>query len=398
MLTALMMTLTVQATVPKIHYDLESRRPEVTPTGTWEKISSPGVRNNIDTPAGMLAYVISENGYLFNWRPSVDSTRLSGQADIIGAMLSQDESLLVVAERIGGAGKNNSTRLIFLNLINGKLCGGMEIPERRITHIANIPGENSKILAVQEGQSEFKNGNALLMIDLRRRLVRQISPDMEQRITSFCTDGSRVWFSFADGNRFGEIELDDSARIRYCDTKKQVLGLNYNNASRTVIVYEPGVCEFFSLNHNGLFLEKSVELPHGFNAVWHLGVPQVANTLFLVDGQGKALMVTPGGTVPIQERMESYGCAMPGNAVCFGTSNRGKVNTVSIPDCRVVNSLAPNSLRPHSRNKTLCIFYRTAVPPQLILLDERGNIFKIIMTGRRGKKAALLLVDKNGIR
>lgn len=398
LLTLLMMIFSVHADVPKIHYDLESRRPEVTPTGVWEKIASPGMRNNTDTPAGMLAYAISENGYLFNWRPSTDTSRISGQADIIGALLSQDESLLVIAERIGGAGKNNSTRLIFLNLINGKLCGGMDIPERRITAIANIPGENSKILAVQEGQSEFGNGNALLMIDLRRRRVRQITPDMEQPITSICTDGNKVWFAFTEGNRFGEIELDDSAQVRYCDTKKQVAGLNYNPASRSVIAYGVGVCEFFSNNHNGLFLEKSIELPAEFTAVWHLGVSQVANTLFLVDANGKALMVTPGGVVPVQERMEPYGCAVPGNTVWLGSSDRNKIKSISIPDCNVLNTLTPNSLRPHSRNKVRSIFFRTAVPPQIILLDERGNIFQIIVTGRRGKKTVLLLVDKNGIR
>lgn len=389
---------TVKASVPKIHYDIESRRPEVTPTGTWEKIVSPGILNNSATPAGMLAYIVSENDYLFNWRPSPDITRLSGQADITGAMLSQDESLLVIAERIGGTGKNNSTRLVFINLINGKLCGGLELQGRRITHIANIPGENAKILAVQEGQSEFKNGNALLTIDLRRKRVHQISPDLEQPITSFCNDGTRVWFAFKNGNRFGEIEFDDASRIRYCDTKKEVLGLNYNSAARSVIAYQTGVCEFFSINHNGLFLEKSVELPENFSAIRHLGVPQMANTLMLVDKNGKAFMVTPGGTVPLKNRMEPYGCAMAGNFVLFGSGDRNRIHKISLPDCSVQGYLAPNSLRPYSRNKTTYVFSRTATPPQLILLDERGNIFRIVMTGRRRKKNVLLLVDKNGIR
>ena len=385
--------------IPKIHYDLQDDSAMVEPTGVWEKVASPGVQNNVSTPHGMLAYSISENNILFNWKPSSDTSRLSGQADIVGALLTLDESLLVIAEQVGGTGRPNSTRLVFVNVINNKICGGMMLDKRRVKKIITIPGMSNKILAVQEAQSVFQNRNALLVIDLKRKRITQAGPGFDQPINSVCTDGTSAWVSFENNNSFAEIDLEDpDKKPRYCDAKKPVLSLVYNPNSRNIIAIGSGICEFFSINRHALFLEKSLMLPDNFTTVWELGLPNLPNGVLVQNKDGKGLVVTSGGVVPIAARLEPYGCMLSDRTLLAGTADRSRIDNITLPDCAVSRYFAPSSLRPFSRNKTIFIFPRTTSPQEIIILDERGNVFKLALSGRRGRKTVLLLTDRTGVR
>ena len=389
----------LNANAPKIVYDWADTTVNVNPTGVWEKVISPGVMNNSGTPPGMLAYTISENNTLFNWKPSVDNTRLSGQADICGATLSLDESLLVIAEKIGGSNQPNSTRLIFINVINNKICGGMTLEKRRIRQIVRIPGMSNRILAVQEAQSSFQNRNALLMIDLKRKRIIQAGPGFDQAINSVCTDGIKAWISFENNSSFAEIDLEElNKEPRYCDAKKPVLSLSYNPVTKNIIACGTGICEFFSVNSNSLFLEKSIALPDEFTPVWHLTLPNIANGILLQDKEGKGFVVSSGGVVPITTRLEPYGCMLPDHTLLVGISDRFRINNIILPDCSVKRYFAPLSLRPFTRNKTLFLFARTTNPIETIIVDDRGNVFKFTLTGRRGRKTVMVLSDKTGVR
>ena len=347
----------------------------------------------------MLAYAVAENNCMFTWIPSVDTSRLTGQADIIDALLSPDESLLIIAERIGGANKNNSTRLIFLNLLNNKICGGMDIPERRITKLLDLPGRNGTFLAFQEGQSVFNNGNALLVIDIRKKRVRQIGQNISDRISDVCTDGSNVWFAIEGKNQICELDLDDPFKLRYCDTKKPVLKLAVNPASKSVIALENGFCEFYSVTRNGLYLESSLEFPENYQPVWMMSVSSRGNTAVAVDAEGKGFLISAGGIVPLNGRIATHGCPLPDGTILLGTVERyPKLNNIAIPGGEVKSYITPSTLRPSSRNKTLAVFARTGNPQECIQIDERGNIFKLILQGRRGRKNTILIVNKTGLR
>lgn len=398
LLTAVVVS-SVSAQVPKIHYDREIGRPEIKATGKLEKVMTPGAINNANTPPGMLAYAVAENNCIFNWEPSVDTGRITSQADIIDALLSPDESLLIIAERIGGANQNNSTRLLFVNLINSKLCGSMDIPERRIVKLLDLPGQNGTFLALQEGQSAFQNGNALLKIDIRRKRVRQIGQDINEQITGICTDGNSVWFSALNSTRICELELDNPFKLRHYDTKKPVMMLGYNPSSKSVIAVEDGYCEFFNVVPSGLFLDNSVELPANYKAAWFMCISSRSNSALTVDGDGKALFISPGGLMPLTGRFAPYGCTLPDGTVLMGTVERlPRVNNIILPGGDVKGYIVPASLRPLNRNRTFAIFASTAKVPEFIQLDERGNVFKLSMSSRRGRKSSILIVNKTGFR
>ena len=391
--------LVLCADAPKIHYDWNDAAVTVKPTGVWDKVNAPGVMNNASTPPGLLAYHLSENGVMFSWKSSADSSRISGQADIVGAVLSLDESLLIIAERIGGNDQPNSTRLVFINVLNNKICGGMTLETRRIRQIFTVPGMNHKILAIQQGQSAFKSLASLLLIDLKRKSVTRIGPGFDKEINSLCTDGSRVWLSFENNSSFAEVSLDDPEKEpRYCDAKKTVLCLSYNPLTRNVIACGSGICEFFSISRDSLFLERSMTLPDEFAPVWQLSLPIIPNGMLLQNRDGKGMVISSGGIVPLDFRVEPYGCILPDKSVLIGTGNRSRINNLILPECSVKHFYAPAAMRPISRNKVLYIFPRTTKPVETILVDDHGNVFKLALQGRRGRKSVVLLTDKTGVR
>lgn len=386
--------------LPKLRYDRPLPQVSVEPTGKWEKLPSPGNRNDLKNPPGALAAILSENNFVFNWKPSPDISRVSQPADLTGAILSEDESTLIIAERIGGKDKNNSTRLLFVNLAGARVCGGFELPMRRITAIAAIPGVSGKIIAVQEAQEATNTQNKLLVIDLRRRRITAESAPLPRVISTFATDGSRIWFASSGATSVSEIELDmlNGGEIKNHETKAEICGISFCRSSNSLFVAERGFCEFFSVRPDTLFLEKSLPLPAGFTPVWTLALRQPANSAVIVDNNGKALFVFSGGTMPLQEKVEPYGCLLPDNQVMLGCSRQMQIMRMHFPSADPQGYITPNTLRPANRNKTFKLFARTTNPVQLIQLDERGNIFQITLTGRRGKKNPVMLVDKSGIR
>ena len=46
----------------------------------------------------------------------------------------------------------------------------------------------------------------------------------------------------------------------------------------------------------------------------------------------------------------------------------------------------------------LAVFARTGNPQECIQIDERGNVFRLILQGRRGRKNTILIVNKTGMR
>ena len=385
--------------LPKIHYDAEERVPEVKATGTWKKLPVSNSGHADKTPPGTLAAQLAEDGFLFTWRPSPDVSRVLQAADLTGAQISEDGSLLIIAERIGGAGSNNSTRFVFINLISGNICGGFELPLRRITAFYTIPGTPEKIIAVQDEQLQTKTEHKLLLIDLKRRSVSAESAPQFRPVTSVATDGRRLWFSLSNSNDIMEcdVALTETPLSRH-QTKHSVRRLLFHPKSNSIIAWQHYICEYFSIKPSMLYLEHTVQLPAYFSQAWAAVVPGIANAAVFVDNNGRGIYVSPGGYVTLPGKLEPYGVALSGNQVIIGSSDRMKLANIILPDAILKGFYAPNSLQPHNRNKTRFLLARKTTPAELIQVDERGNVFKITLTGRRGRKTVLLLVNKHGIK
>ena len=385
--------------LPKIHYDADVPAPEVKATGSWKKLPVSDSGHADKTPPATLAAQLTERGYLFTWRPSPDVSRVLQAADLPCAAISEDGSLLIIAERIGGASSTNSTRFIFVNLVSGNICGGFELPLRRITAISTIPGTPEKIIAIQDEQLQTKTENKLLLIDLKRRSVSAESAPQFRPVTSVVTNGRRLWFSLNNSNDIMEcdVALTETPLSRH-QTTHSIRRLLFHPKSNCIIAWQHDICEYFSIKPSMLYLEHTVQLPAYFSPAWAEVIPSINNTAAAVSREGRGIYVSPGGFAALPGKLEPYGAVLPAGQIIIGSSDRMKLAHIHLPGAILKGFYAPNSLRPHNRNKTRFLFARRTTPAELIQVDERGNVFKITLSGRRGRKTALLLVDKNGIK
>ncbi len=384
--------------LPKIHYDGVFQKPEVPSTGSWSKMPAAGSPRVRRTP-GTLAARLAEDGVIFTWMPSPDSSRLLQAADLVDAAISEDDSLLIIAERIGGKGKNNSTRFVFVDLVNGNICGGFELSRRHITAIGIIPGMPDKIIAVQRGQHGTGMKNALLLIDLKSKKVGAEIGTFARPIVTFACDGEKIWFALKNSDEILSHDISSDLMLFHrSQVSRNVKKLFYHRNSKSLVAWEQGMCEYFSLKPNLLFLEHKLALPGNFTPAWSAVVPDIANGVVAISPEGKGVYFSPSGRADLPGKLDAYGCILPGNQIITGSFERMKLAHIQLPDGILKGFYAPNSLRPHNRNKTRFLFARRTTPAELIQVDERGNVFKITLTGRRGRKAVLLLVDKQGIK
>ena len=105
----------------------EESLPEVEATGSLLAIDAPGRDNAADTPAERSAAKVAVPDKLFEWTPSPDPGRVTGGADLIDALLSADQSLLILIEKVGGRRPPSGGRILMYNLFNNRLDNALPL-------------------------------------------------------------------------------------------------------------------------------------------------------------------------------------------------------------------------------------------------------------------------------
>ena len=241
--------------------------------------------------------------------------------------------------------------------------------------------------------------NKLLLIDLTTKQVCAETEAFDRPVVTFVCDGREIWFALKNSNEILSSDISlETVPLRRSQVSRNVKKLFYHRRSRSIIAWEQGGCEYFSLKSDLLFLEHTLAIPGNFTPAWSAVIPDIANGVTAISPQGKGIYFSPSGIVNLPGKLDTYGCVLPDNQIIAGSSEHMKMAHILLPEGVSKGFYAPNSLRPHNRNKTRFLFARGTTPAELIQVDERGNVFKITLTGRRGRKAVLLLVNKQGIK
>ena len=388
------------AAAPKLYNPVAEEEFKVAPTGSWQVLASGGAGNMANTPGGMLAARLGDKKNLYRWKPSENRKSLSGEADIVDVLMSQDESMLLFAEKVGGSGKPNSTRFVYFNLISGKICGGFTLPNRRLGRMSFIPERYSCIVAIQHKQNEFGQQNSLVIIDLKKEAVIAESAPVAGEIINVVCDGSMAWFACKNDSVIRQLPLAEfsSAPVQIAG-KKDVCGISISADGKVLQVLEKGWAEFFDITSKGAMFSNSIQLPPDFAPDWLLAVPPDNKSVIAAVRNGQALYINGGEFREIAAKAGAFGCIMPANdQLLLGLAVRGRISRMELPDCREILRINPGEFRPVNRNDTLRLFGRTGKVLEAIQVDVRGNVFRLLITDRRGSKRPLLLVDKRGVR
>ena len=397
-----MLTLVLAGnTLPVIYSDIEETKIAPAETGKLQKIPSPGTRNDSDTPRGTVAGRLAVNGTIFNWTPSQIKGKITGGADLIDAILSQDESMLVIAERIGGSNAPNSTRLIMVNLRNGRICRSLTLKEERITKILFVPGSD-RLIAVRSAQSEFNKQHALLVINLKSGRIVQQSGAQEEAVTSLASDGEKIWFTVKKQQEIRELPLDnlkaEPLKIR-TRTKDENVAITPDH--QRLIVYGKENVELFRISaEQKPALEKTFDLPGDFSPSEIEIFSADGLALLLLEPGKKAVLFQNGEVRTLAEKIDGNRALYnKEKLLLLGVQKNNALLKFTLPSTMPEGKpVVPGKLKPLSRNTTWKLLPLTGNGIQAILIDHRANVMRLEITKRRWKKHAVLTIDKTGFR
>lgn len=383
-----MLTMTLAAgELPKIREGGEVAAPKVEATGELIAIDMPGRDNAADTPSGMAGSVLVQNGKLFKWKPSPVSGRASGGADLLDAAVSPDESMLIAAERIGGANPPNSTRLVYFNLINNNIVNGFTVDDRLLRKIIFAGTSNYRLLAVTER-------NTLVSVDLKNGKITAESAEFEHPVKTVVSDGKNVWVSLVSGNYFYQLDLDQLGGVKKIRTLAGGGILLLSDNKNTLVSVNGKRVEFYAVIDGELELQNKsinisnleIEPDQGFL------LNENSQILLLAQKDKKAFMLLKDSPMEILDRFAGGAAYRPSDNMLFlnSVANESIHLFGKLPaETKAQLAVAPGKLKPFNKNETLFLFALNAKTPELISIDHKGNVWKFKILPRKWEKTAV---------
>ena len=399
---ALLFSLLISAAPAKhvIYHEERAAGESVTPTGLFTVTDNETPRKTQKAQKSSLASRLTQTGKDFFWKPSQIEHKATGGADLTDACLSQDESLLVIAEKIGGTNKNNATRLILFDLKNKRIAAGHLLKKRRITAIRFLPGTD-QLLAVQEEQPVFGNKNAVIKVDLKTGEVTASSLSAPGKITSFCSNGRKVWYTVENVKQIFELSAGDLSASAGISTAVSAPKAALSPDNSHLVVYGNGPAEIYAVAGNrSAGLAETADLPGTQKDAICLVLNNKASQLLFVEPEKKVVFVQNGVSRTLVEKNTALSAYFPKhNALLQGVEKLNAIVNIALPGGdQTEKPLQPGKLKPLSRNANWALLPLSAKNIKAVLIDHRGNIMILEKTKRRWKKYVLLTVDKTGYR
>ncbi|MBQ9501605.1 MAG: hypothetical protein IJU70_05565 [Lentisphaeria bacterium] len=384
--------------VPVIRMELREERPQVAETGKLTEFSPAAAA--VSAPEGTAAARLA-SGKDHQWQPSQLAGRATGGADLADIVLSPDESLLVMAERVGGENKPNSTRFILVGLRDRKIIRAVTLKERRISHIAFIPGTD-RLIASEDAQSGFDRKNGLAVIDLKEgRLLASSRPE-ESPVTSLCTDGKKVWYTVEKSGLVRELALDrlgeGPEKIRTQVPEARVI---LSSDGGMLISFGREKCERFKINAEGpATLHQSCDTERDFSPVQAVSLNGDGSNVLLLEPAGRAILSLNGSSRILTEKSGAVAAFFKKeNILLLGLLKNDGIVKIPLPAAEPEGKpVTPGKLKPASRNGNLKLLALSGSPVRAVLVDTRANVMMLEITRRRWKKIPILTVDKTGFR
>lgn len=388
--------------LPVIYTEHEESRTAVEDTGSMTVVDSPGVRNDKGTPRGSAAGRLAVNGKEFLWKPSQIKGKATGGADLISAVLSGDETVLLIAERIGGTDMPNSTRLVLINLRNNRIIRSVMLRNNRISELHFIPGSDT-VLAVRQAQSFAGHKNALIRIDLRRGRITAESYPAPGKITSVCTDGASVWYTVKNTPYIFETTLENfkaaPEKIR-TRTRQPKAAVSHDGA--VLLAFGKKYYELFrpGMDDKKTALMRTVDIPDGFAPNEAMLLDDRGGLILMIEQEKKAVLYINGTAKEFPQTCGSTAAFFKkDNLLLLGLLKQNAVAKVNLPDTVFDGKpVIPGKLKPLSRNGLWKMLPLTGDTLSAVIIDTRGNVMRLEITKRRWKKHPVLIVDRTGFR
>ncbi len=387
---ALLLCLSLHAVGGAILNQEKETPPTVNPTGSLLAIDSPGRNNAADTPRGMSAARLAVSGKVFEWTPSPDPGRVTGGADLIDALLSPDESLLVVLEKVGGKRTPSGCRILMFNLFNNKLVNAIFLSDTLPGPAVFLP-DGTTLSMVRRAQEALNQPEQLMLFDLATG-TRRLSIPLPSPVRGLAANASATWVTLAEGNRFLRFDHRDFEKK---PTEIRTLipnpGLALTADGKTLILFGAGRLEFFNAAGSATELLGSRQLPENFIPAWCVPVSADGRSLVMAAENGPAMLLAGSAFrelasksgVPGSYRTDDRKFLLP---IPFKES----INLYTLPEnVNPETTASPGRLRPFSSADNFRIFFCSGPEQEAILVDHRANISRLRIKAKRWEKSMI---------
>lgn len=387
---------------PPIISKWQTERPKVVETGAFTSIEVPPVKSRNKTPSA--ADKVTESGKSFSWKPSPLLSSTIRIADLTGAALSEDGTLAVISERIGGEGKANSTRFILVDIPNCRIAGGFVIPEMLISKIAFVPGSHSEVLGIRSGFAPFKVKEGIVKIDLKEKNIADAFDSPAGKIISFAADNKGKLFFTAEGEKsFFEGETDSFA-VEALQVKSRITAPRVCAADGMCIVYgKEGVEVFRKDGKRWIPDEEVIKAPSETFAPVNCQVidPAIFGVCFSGKNGNDAWYLQGKNFRKLKERISGIVAWDGKEKLLFvEIASNSRVCVFNMPEAAEnVKPATPNRLRPANRNGTFALLHVPVFKQKMLHIDNRGNLFLLDYSRLiRWKKSTVYIADKTAFR
>lgn len=378
---------------PILDTDAGRERPRIQETGSLLAIDAPGTDNRAGTPPGMLAARLAENDKIFRWSPSPATSRITGGAALAAAALSPDESVLVIAETVGAPAGPNSTRLLYFNVLNGKLINAKLLEGRRLASL-EFAGYD-RLLAIEAPQPELNRPERLLLFDPADPADLLESAPAATPVLSAVSDGTRTWYTCRGNPYF--LRLENGA-FQVAPQRQRTLvpdpRLVLTADRKHLHLFGAGRVEFYKLTIRGAELVSSVELPAAAVPEWGAAASADGSWLVLGAANRPAWLVGRNTVRQLADKCSALGCLLPSGEFLLGVPVNESLALYRLPEKSTPSAtVSPRKIKPVNRNDNFRIFPLSGTRPRVLQIDHRGNLWQLEIRPRRWVKTALYTVE-----
>ena len=388
---------------PPIVSQWKKQEAKVAETGEFSSIAVPEKKAPGKSAPQNSADLVSEKGKKFTWRPSPLLSSAIRPADLTGAAISADGSLVVVAERVGGAGKANSTRFLFFDIPNRRLAGGFTLPKVLISSIAFAPGSRNEILGIRHASTHFNERNGIVRIDLKTGQIVDSLDTPSGKVASFVTDSNgKIFFSTANSSLIFETEAG-SLFIEPTSVKSRISSPELCIAGALLIASGKEGIEMFRKDHGRWIADENlVKFPEPFQVKSCTVTDTAAPAICFAGSDGGDLWYFRSGTVSkLKERISGRLLYDEVQKIFFAEiAANSRIVLFQMPEAsESAKPVTPNRLKPANRNGSYALLRSPALKQKMVQIDNRGNVFILDYSKMsRWQKHVVYIADRAGFR
>lgn len=392
-----------QLTPPPIVTQQVEERPQVQPSGEFSSFSMPGKKGTGNqAPAGSTAALLTQRETKFNWKPSPRLSSTIRSADLTGAAISPDGTLAVVAERVGGEEKPNSTRFVLINIPERLIAGGFLLKETLVSDIAFV-GSHMEIMGISHASPHFKTGNTLVKINLKKQNIADQSEAEKAGFTSWAVIPGKKLFCTQKG--VSEIREYDLQHLKapVVRIKTRITSPRVCVAGNVLAAYGTEGVELFRQDEGRWIADEEIcKAPENFKPLKAVVIdPVVPAICFAENFEDSLWYFRKDSFKKIKERISGIQLWDNERKIFFAElAANGKVAMLQMPEAEETEKPAiPNRLKPANPNSSFALLKAPALKNQMLQVDNRGNLF-ILDYSRpaRWKKFPVCIVDEAGFR